>query len=74
MRFQICTGWHTFTLFSSNNDMAQEALRVDGWLHKRWFDTSELRQKFTSLHPECSNYSWARIQTEGTPYEQKSGS
>ena len=71
MRFQICTGWHTFTLFSSGDDIAHEALRVEGWLHKRWFDTSELRQKFTNLHPECANYSWARIQTEGTPYEQK---
>jgi hypothetical protein len=71
MRYGICTGWHPFKLFDSAQEMAAEAANVEGWLHRRWFETLDSRREFRQLHPECCNYSWSRIQQQGPPYSQE---
>ena len=63
MRYRICSGWHRFKLSDSIEGVAP-------WLHRRWYDTLVMRRQFRSLHPECDNYSWARIRTQGPPYSQ----
>jgi hypothetical protein len=71
MRYGICTGWHAFKLFAGAQQMAAEAAKVEDWLHRRWFETPDMRREFRQLHPECSNYSWSRIQQQGPPYSQE---
>lgn len=67
-RYRICTGWHSFRLTAKLASDPVEIKRLDGWLHRRWFETLANRQEFRERHPECANYSWERIQTEGLPY------
>jgi hypothetical protein len=69
MRYRICSGWHPFTLLP-NAQLAVEASKVEAWLHRRWFETLAMRRDFRRLHPECTNYSWSRIQKQGPPYSQ----
>jgi hypothetical protein len=71
MRYRICTGWHAFELSCTEGEMMEEALRLDGWLHKRWFESRELRRDFKRSHPECANYTWTKIREKGPPYEQQ---
>ncbi len=68
MRYRICTGWHSFTLGKTANDVVAEALRLECWLHRKWFDSLARRKQFRMLHPECANYSWARMRNQGPPY------
>jgi hypothetical protein len=70
MRFRICSGWHPFTLYDTAEQQAVEASKVDVWLNRRWYDTLGMRREFRRLHPECANYSWARLRRQGPPYSQ----
>ena len=70
MRYRICSGWHPLTLYATAEERAVEALRVDAWLHRRWFETLAMRREFRRLHPECADYTWLRIRKQGPPYPQ----
>lgn len=69
MRYRLCTGWHAFTLHGDARRMAEEAAKLEPWLHHRWFTTIEKRREFRRLHPECCNYTWRRLRQSGPPYE-----
>ncbi len=67
MRYRICSGWHPFTLHGSAQELAAEASNVEGWLHKRWFETLTQRREYRRRHPECTGFSWPRIRSQGPP-------
>jgi hypothetical protein len=69
IRYRICTGWHSMRLTADLRCDASEVHRLDGWLHRRWFETSADRRQFRGLHPECSGWTWKRIRNERLPYE-----
>jgi hypothetical protein len=70
MRYRLCSGWRPFALHDSAEQQAVEVAQVGEWLHRRWYDTVEMRREFRRLHPECANYSWRRIRKQGPPYTQ----
>jgi hypothetical protein len=70
IRYRICSGWHAFTLYDTAEQQAAEASKLDAWLHRRWYDTLKMRREFRRLHPECANFSWSRIRSDGPPYPQ----
>jgi hypothetical protein len=70
LRYQICTGWHPFTITDSRESIDAEATRLDCWLNRRWFSTPEMGQEFERLHPECANYTWEKVRAVGVPYPQ----
>ncbi len=69
IRYRICTGWHSMRLTTDLRCDASEADRLDGWLHRRWFDTLADRRQFRRLHPECSGWTRKRLRNERLPYE-----
>jgi hypothetical protein len=69
MRYGICTGWHPFTLVD-DAELTAESSKVEGWLHRHWFDSLAMRRDFRQRHPECAKYSWSRIREQGPPYSQ----
>jgi hypothetical protein len=70
LRYRICSGWHSFTLYDAPKRQEEESSAVDEWLHRRWYDRPEMRREFRRLHPECAEYSWGRIRRQGPPYSQ----
>jgi hypothetical protein len=70
LRYRICTGWHAFTLYDDQERVAAEASSIAAWLHRSWWESAARRREFRRLHPECADYSWARIRAEGPPYDQ----
>ena len=69
LRYRIYTGWHPFRLKPDGHCDADDLARLDGWLHRRWFDSLAGRREFRKLHPECSGWTWKRIGRERAPYE-----
>ncbi len=69
LRYRLCTGWHRFTLYVDTRKVAPEAAKLELWLHRKWFTTIEKRREFRAKHPECCNYTWRRIRTDGLPHE-----
>lgn len=65
LKFRIVTGWHEFNI---NAKPEAEAKRLYGLLGAEWFQSREGRAAFRSRHPECTNFTWHRIRTEGLPY------
>lgn len=68
LRYRIYTGWHPFRLKPDGRCSADDLARLDGWLHRRWFDSLPGRREFRKLHPECSGWSWKRIGQERGPW------
>ena len=68
IRYRICTGWHEFRLYSTDEALRQEAERLGGWLHWQWFASLERRRTFRKSHPKCVGYSWRKIANEGPPH------
>ena len=61
IRYRICSGWHEFRLFSSDDDLQREAARLAPWLAWDWFATIEKRRAYRLAHPECAGKSWRTI-------------
>ena len=67
IRYRICTGWHRFRLYWTDEKLKQEAsVCVNGWIGIG-SPVSEGRRAFRRAHPECAGYTWSRIANEGPP-------
>ena len=69
MRFRICSGWHRVRFSRERKGLAQDVLILSDWLHRSWFESLEGRREYRRKHPECANYTWRRLRTEGPPHE-----
>ena len=67
IRYSICTGWHPLTLDAEQRNPQREAERLEGWLHRRWFESPRSRKQFRVMHPECAGWSWTRLRQEQPP-------
>ena len=67
-RFRICTGWRQFTLSTQSSRMKTEAERLRPLLGHDVFVTASSRRAFRQRYPECSRYTWRRLQLVGPPY------
>lgn len=65
VRYRICTGWHEFRLYSTDEGLRREAERLRKWLDWKWFSSLDGRRTFRKSHPECVGYGWKRIADEG---------
>jgi hypothetical protein len=72
IRYRICTGWHRFRLYWTDEKLKREAKRLGEWLHRQWFASLEGRRRFRQAHPECAGYTWTKIRNEG-PRKQHAG-
>jgi|SRR6185312_14638822 len=68
IRYAIVSGWHSMKLRPDGHCDDAEVQRLDGWLHRRWFDTPANRRNYRTRHPECAGWSWGRIRREPVPH------
>jgi hypothetical protein len=68
MRYRICSAWHRFD--ASNRSLAiSESARLCEVLDRNWFSLRESRREFRAKYPQCANYSFRRLRTQGPPFE-----
>jgi hypothetical protein len=67
VRYRLCTGWHRVRSLKNSAMVKAEAMRLEEWLHARWFTTVEGRRAFRRLHPDASGWSWRRIREGKVP-------
>ena len=73
VRYRLVSGWHDFTLYHTESEIAGEAQRSAAWLHKDCFLSLAKRREYRMNHPECAGYSWKRIREERPDQLGKSG-